>query len=168
MKNTFLKSIGTAALAILLLAVFAQIPVFTQILEVVPPGPPRTIEGVFQTTVTQRNCQTGNPIVTFTGLSTFNQGGTMAETSSALPPALRSAGHGVWRREAGSQEYSFAFTFLRFNPDGTFAGTQIIRQTATLAPGGNQYNSTGFIEVYNVNGNLLGTGCATAVATRFE
>ena len=128
----------------------------------------RSIEGVWQTTVTQRNCQTGNPIAAFQGLSTFNKGGTMAETSTALPPALRSAGHGVWQRESGFQEYSFAFTFLRFNPDGTFAGTQIIRQTASLAPGGNQYDSTGFIEVYNAGGNLLGTGCATAVGTRFE
>jgi hypothetical protein len=127
-----------------------------------------SIEGVWQTAVTQRNCQTGNPIATFQGLSTFNKGGTMAETSTALPPALRSPGHGVWRREPGFQEYSFAFTFLRFNPDGTFAGTQVIRQTSTLAPGGNQYNATGFIEVYNAGGNLLGTGCATSVATRFE
>ena len=126
------------------------------------------IVGVYRTTVTQRNCQTGVPIAVFQGLSTFNQGGTMAETSTALSPALRSPGHGVWRREARFQEYSFAFTFLRFSPDGTFIGIQVVRQTAMLTPGDNEYKATGFVEVYNAGGNLLGTGCATSVATRFE
>ena len=155
--------VGTL-LGLMMLVGCAQIFVSAQSDNIKEPG----IVGVFRTTVTQRNCQTGNPIATFQGLSTFNKGGTMTETSTALSPALRSPGHGVWRRESGFQEYSFAFTFLRFNPDGTFAGTQVIRQTATLAPGGNQYNATGFIEVYNASGNLLGTGCATSVATRFE
>ena len=128
----------------------------------------RNIVGVWRTVVTSRSCQTGNPIRTFQGLVTFNEGGTMAETSTALSPALRTPGHGVWRREPGFQQYSFAFTFLRFNPDGTFFGTQVIRQTVTLESGGNQLNTTNFIEAYNASGNLLGTGCATSVATRFE
>ena len=53
----------------------------------------RSIEGVWQTTVTQRNCQTGSVIRTFRGLSTYHFGGTMSETSAALPPALRSMMH---------------------------------------------------------------------------
>ncbi len=119
-------------------------------------------------TPASRSCQTGNPIRTFQGLVTFNEGGTMAETSTALSPALRTPGHGVWRSEPGFQQYSIAITFLRFNPDGTFFGTQVLRQTVTLAPGGNQLNSTNFVEAYNASGNLLGTGCATSVGTRFE
>ena len=55
----------------------------------------RSIEGVWQTTVSQRNCQTGAILRTFQGLLTFNQGGTIAETSSVTSPALRSPGHGV-------------------------------------------------------------------------
>ncbi len=173
MKNTFLKQIGGAALAILMLAMFAQILVSAQnssIFESAQSDDIRQpdIVGVFRTTVTQRNCQTGNPIGTFQGLSTFNEGGTMAETSTALSPALRTPGHGVWRREPGFQQYSIAFTFLRFNPDGTFAGSTVIRQATTLVPGGNQLNSTGFVELYDANGNLVGTGCAASVATRFE
>jgi len=164
MKNKFMQTIVGTLLGLLLLIGCAQIFVSGQSDGIRGSG----IVGVFRTTVTQRNCQTGNPIATFQGLSTFNKGGTMTETSAALSPALRSPGHGVWRREAGFQEYSFAFTFLRFNPDGTFAGTQVIRQTAFLTPGDNQYNATGFVEVYNASGNLLGTGCATSVATRFE
>ena len=163
MKNKFMQTIVGTLLGLLLIGC-AQIFALGQSDGNREPS----IVGVFRTTVTQRNCQTGSPIAVFQGLSTFNKGGTMTETSTALSPALRSPGHGVWQRGSGSQYYSFAFTFLRFNPDGTFAGTQVIRQYSTLAPDGNRYDSTGYIEVYNASGNLLGTGCATAVATRFE
>jgi hypothetical protein len=168
MKNTFLKLIGVAASAILLLAVFAQIPVSTQILQELPSGQPRSIEGVWQTTVTQRNCQTGDVIRTFRGLSAYHEGGTMSETSAALSPALRSPGYGVWDKESYST-YSSSFIFQRFNPDGTFAGTQQTTSTITLGSrDGNTYNTTTSIQVFDANNNLLGTGCATATATRFE
>ncbi len=164
MKNTFLKTIGGAALAILMLIGCAQIFVSGQSESIREPG----IVGVFQTTVTQRNCQTGSPTGTFVGLLTFNQGGTLAETSSALSPALRTPGHGVWSFEPNSQQYSLAFMFYRFNPDGTFAGRTVVRQTLTLAPRGNELTSSNTVEAYGANGNLLGTSCATAVGTRFE
>jgi len=173
MKSKFMQTAIGTLLGLLMLVGCAQLLVSAQnssIFESAQSDDIRQpdIVGVFRTTVTQRNCQTGNPIAIFQGLSTFNEGGTLAETSSALSPALRTPGHGVWRREPGFQQYSIAFTFLRFNPDGTFFGTQVIRQSLTLVPGGNQYNTTGFVEAYNASGNLLGTGCATAVATRFE
>ena len=127
-----------------------------------------SIEGVWQTTVTQRNCQTGNVIRTFRGLSTYHEGGTVSETSAALSPALRSPGHGVWEKESHST-FSSSFIFLFFNPDGTLAGTQKITSTIVLGGrNGNTYDTTTSIQVFDVNNNLLGTGCATATATRFE
>ena len=173
MKNKFLQTTVGTLLGLLMLVGCAQLLVSAQNSSIFESAQSDEIQqldivGVFRTTVTQRNCRTGNPIGTFQGLVTFNEGGTMAETSTALSPALRTPGHGVWRREPGFQQYSFAFTFLRFNPDGTFFGTQVIRQTVTLVPGGNQFNSTNFVEAYNASGNLLGTGCATSVGTRFE
>ena len=67
----------------------------------------RTIRGVWRTVVTPYNCQTGQPILTLSGLFTFNQGGTMSEygIGPGSSPALRSPGHGVWQREHGWQEY---------------------------------------------------------------
>ena len=181
MKSKFMQTAIGTLLGLLLLVGCAQLLVSAQnssIFESAQSDDIRQpdIVGVFRTIVTQRNCQTGNPIGTFQGLLTFNKGGTMAETSTALPPALRTPGHGVWQRKDHlrqdsndlSQQYSIAFTFLRFNPDGTFFGTQVIRQTVTLESGGNQLNTTNFIEAYNASGNLLGTGCATSVGTRFE
>ena len=40
-------------------------------------------------------------------------------------PALRSPGHGVWRREQGWQDYSFAFTYYRYDASGVFIGSHV-------------------------------------------
>ena len=125
------------------------------------------IEGVWQTKITQFNCQTGVVIRTAKGLTTFNEGGTIAETSNALPPAFRSPGHGLWEKHS-SKTYSGAFIFQLFNPDGSFAGTQKISQTYQLSFFGDSYTSTGTVQISDPNDNIIANGCATATATRFE
>jgi hypothetical protein len=130
----------------------------------------RTIQGVWRTAVTPRNCQTGEAILTLSGLFTFNQGGTMAEygIGPGSSPALRSPGHGVWQREHGWQDYSFAFTYYRYNASGAFLGSQKVRATLELGASGDEFASRSAIEILDVNGAVIGTGCATAVGTRFE
>ena len=130
----------------------------------------RTIQGVWRTAVTPRNCQTGDAILTLSGLFTFNQGGTMSEygIGPGSSPALRSPGHGVWRREHGWQDYSFAFTFYRYDASGVFLGSQRVRAILELGAGGDEFASRSAIETLDVNGVVIGTGCATAVGTRFE
>jgi hypothetical protein len=129
------------------------------------------LEGVWRTTVTQRNCQTGDVIRTAQGIVAYHEGGTMSETSNALGPAFRSPGYGVWEK-VGPSTYTASFIFQRYTPDFTYAGTQVI--TSTIEVGGgrngdpNTYETTTSIQIYGVNDNLLGTGCATATATRFE
>lgn len=127
----------------------------------------KSIEGVWQTTVTVRNCQTGAPFATFRGLSTYNQGGTMSEFAASSSPVLRSASQGIWKQEVRGT-YSASFMFLRFNPDGTFAGTQKTTAINEITGEGNTYDSTASIEVRDPNNNVLFTGCATATAIRFE
>jgi hypothetical protein len=130
----------------------------------------QTIQGVWRTAVTPRNCQTGDAILTLSGLFTFNQGGTMSEygIGPGSSPALRSPGHGVWAREHGWQDYSFAFTFYRYSASGVFLGSQKITATLELGAGGDAFASRSAIEILDVNGAVIGTGCATAVGTRFE
>jgi len=130
----------------------------------------RTIRGVWQTVVTPRNCQTGDAILTLSGLFTFNQGGTMSEygIGPGSSPALRSPGHGVWQREHGWQDYSFAFTYYRYNASGAFLGSQKVRATLELGPSGDEFSSRSAIEILDVNGAVIATACATAVGTRFE
>ena len=130
----------------------------------------RTIQGVWRTAVTPRNCKTGDAILTLSGLFTFNQGGTMSEygIGPGSSPALRSPGHGVWQREHGWQDYSFAFTYYRYNASGVFLGSQKITATLELDAGGDAFASRSAIEILDVNGAVIGSGCATAVGTRFE
>ena len=130
----------------------------------------RTIRGVWRTMVTPYNCETGQPIVTLSGLFTFNQGGTMSEygIGPGSNPALRSPGHGVWQREHGWQEYSFAFTFYRYNASGVLLGSQRVKAALELGGNGDDFASRSRIEVLDVNNNLVGMGCATSVGTRFE
>ena len=171
MKNTFLKTISGAALAIFMLAMFAQVQVSAQILEEVPPGQSRDLVGAWRTAVTPRNCQTGVPVApVIKGLFTFNQGGTMSEygIGPGQSPALRSPGHGVWEQGRGRRNYSFAFIFNRYDASGVFIGTQKITATLELGASGNSFTTSSAIEVFDANDNLIGTGCATAVGTRFE
>ena len=123
-----------------------------------------SIVGTWQTSVTQHNCETGVPVApAFPGLLTFNEGGTLTGTSSAV-----SSVYGVWERRGGRRNYSFAFISLRYSPTGTFIGTQKVRQTAELGASGNDFTTTGTAEVLEANGNIIGTGCSTSTGTRFE
>jgi hypothetical protein len=163
MKNTFLKTIRGAAMAFLLIG-GAHMSAFGQISE----KPEPTIEGTWRTTLTIRNCQTGAPIRTFQGLQTFNKGGTLTETGTIPAPSLRSPGHGVWKREQGWQEYSFAFVYDLFNADGTLAGSRTVRGAVALGASGNEFTVVSTSETFDANGQLSATGCSTATATRFE
>ena len=123
-----------------------------------------SIVGAWQTSVTPRNCQTGVAVApAFPGLLTFNEGGTLTGTSTAV-----SSVYGVWERMHGRRNYSFAFISLRYSPTGAFIGTQKVRQTAQLGVSGNNFTTTGSVEVFDANGNTIGTGCSTSIGTRFE
>ena len=81
---------------------------------------------------------------------------------------MRSPGHGVWQREHRSHEFSFAFTYYRYNASGAFVGSQRVSGGLELGPGGDEFATTSTIEILDVNGNPIGSACATAVGTRFE
>ena len=184
MKNKLTQRGAGTLLALAMLLGMTQIFVSGKQKEGDTAAPPaakssKGLEGVWRTTVTQRNCQTGAVIKIAQGIVAYHQGGTMSESSNALGPAFRSPGFGVWEKE-GPSTYTASFIFQRYNPaDGTFAGTQVITSTIELGgigvgggpsrtsdPGA--YETTTSIQIFDVNDNLLGTGCATATATRFE
>ena len=122
-----------------------------------------SIVGTWAATVTIRNCQTGVPIISVPVLNTFNRGGTMMESSQSL--ANRSVGHGIWKRIRG-HEYISVFLFRRVNADGTNNGFQKVRRTHDLDDDTLTTNAT--FQVFNANGVLVSTGCATETATRLE
>src|SRR6185295_4262014 len=96
------------------------------------PGAPdakaRRIEGTWQVQVTLQNCQTGAALRTAPAFLTFEQGGTLVETTTVFSSAQRSPGHGFWEHTGGKTFKAVSKAFI-FNPDGTWAGTQTLTQS---------------------------------------
>jgi len=132
----------------------------------------RTIVGAWTTTVTFVNCQTGDPVgvPAFPGLFTFHDGGTMSEygVPPGSSPALRSPGHGVWQREEGWQDYAFTFMFRRYDATGASIGSQRVEATLKLAANGDSFVTKSAVEILGPNNNVVATGCASTVGTRFD
>jgi hypothetical protein len=126
-----------------------------------------SLVGVWVTQVTRRNCETGEPIAApGNSQNTFAKGGTLLETIG--PSILRSPGNGIWKREPGLNEYSFVLRFMRYDAAGVFVGSGVVRAAITLDETGNHSTSTATNDVLDVNGNVIASGCATSVSTRFS
>jgi hypothetical protein len=123
------------------------------------------IEGVWKNQVTVKDCLSNTVLATFPGLLNYHQGGTMSETGGTNP-ALRSPGYGIWTR-TGGRTYVGKFTFFTFNPDGTLNGSQKINQNIVISRNGNRLTDNATAEIFDADGNLRFTVCATANATRF-
>lgn len=179
MRDTMLKTTGGVAVAILLALTLSQIRVAGQI----KPDPTldvtafelkseqsklgNGIVGTWLAQVTIRNCETGVPVASFPSLLTYNEGGTMINSTSSMRPALGYPSQGVWHY-VGGQQYAASFIFFRFNPDGSYAGTQKIVQEIEYDRHADQLNITATFEVFDVAGNVIGTGCVTSTGVRFQ
>jgi hypothetical protein len=164
MKNRILQTIGGATLAIVALVGFTQVWVSAQVQR------DQSLIGSWDVQVTARDCNTGAPIPfipVFPAILTYNQGGTMDETDLGGPGIVRLPGHGVWQHQIGRQ-YSAAYRWLNFLPDRTFIGSNVVRSSVNVSLSGDSYTSTDTLEILNPNGDVVGTGCATTVATRFQ
>jgi hypothetical protein len=125
-----------------------------------------SLVGVWVTQVTRRNCETGEPIGTSQPQLTFAKGGTLLETIG--PSTVRSHGNGIWKREPGRNEYSYVLRFMRYDAPGPPVGSGVVRGSIRLDENGNHYTATATNDVLDVNGNVISSGCATSVSTRFS
>ena len=126
-----------------------------------------SLVGVWLTQVTRRNCDTGEPIAATGRIQlTFAEGETLLETIG--PSIIRSPGNGIWKREHGWNEYSYALRFMRYDAAGAFIGSGVVRAALTLDETGDHYTATATNDVLDVNGNVIGSGCATSVSSRFS
>lgn len=131
----------------------------------------RSLAGVWTVSFSPRNCITGIPVpgAEFEGLYTFHKDGTMsAWVQNAAITLTRSPSHGLWKRDRGWSEYSFAFVHLRYDGSGFFSGKQVARGTLVLGESGNEFTTDGSNTFYDADGNPMGTGCASSVGIRFE
>jgi hypothetical protein len=125
----------------------------------------RTIVGVWQVTRMGVNCndpnQHGPP---FPALVTFHSDGTMTADTG---PDLNTNEYGSWQREPRSHNYSFRDVFYRFDENGTFVGSGVIAANVHLT-GANSFTYSATIQIFDADGNLIGTFCGRATGTRFE
>jgi len=168
MKRNLVKVIGGTVLAFMVISALTSGLVFAQDeSKSESRNGGGKLEGTWDVQVTIRNCQTGAAIRTFASLTTFMSGGTLLDSTSGIPQALHTPGHGVWSR-TGRNIYRFKFKGFNFDPSGNFTGWTIINHEVNLNRNADDYESAGTSEIYAPNDVLLFTGCSTTTATRFR
>src|SRR5713226_2544955 len=105
----------------------------------------RSVEGVWDVSGTARQCDTGDPIVTFRAMNMFIRGGTLTETG---PNFLRSSSLGTWHH-LGERSYMAVFTLHRFSADGSFAGRSKVTRNIELSKDAGEFTSTYSLDVFN-------------------
>jgi hypothetical protein len=130
----------------------------------------RQLAGVWMVTTTPRDCTTGNPFpqAAFDGLFTFHKDGTMsAWVQNALISVTRSSSHGLWEQTSGWSRHSFEFVHLRYDLSGTYVGRQVAKGTLVLGESGDELTTESSTSVFDLDGNRIGGGCASATGVRF-
>jgi hypothetical protein len=126
-----------------------------------------TIEGVWQDPRNGVNCDDPNQVLSgpFPAIVTFHRDGTMTDDTGALEGT--SNGYGIWRREPGSQNYSYRYTAFSTDKNGALAISGLITVNLHLTDA-NSYTSSDAIQIFDADGNLIATFCGRSTGTRFE
>lgn len=131
----------------------------------------RAIEGIWDTTVTARDCASGAPLgPPFKALIVFRRGGTFDVDNTpggAQARALRGNIYGIWKRGAGTT-YTANAVHHRYNPDGSYGGNNLIQRSLTLAADANSFTSTLAVQILDLNGTVVSEVCPTEVGVRMN
>ena len=125
------------------------------------------LEGTWRLQVTVRDCQTGQALRTFPAMFTFAKGGTLSVTTAGQLPSLSTTGLGVWRHTVG-HTYSAVSEAFVFSSAGAWTQTHRLTRVIEIANDAQEFTDTVALQIFDTNGNLIVTGCATSVASRFE
>jgi hypothetical protein len=117
------------------------------------------VEGAWRTVVTITDCATGEAQFSFPSLSLFIKGGGLIESNGDQ------GGLGEWQH-VGSRDYTSVYSFLEFNPDGSFAGNTNVWSNVRLSADGNTFTSTTTAEITDATGTVLIKACGTRSGTR--
>jgi hypothetical protein len=124
-----------------------------------------TLSGTWRVDVTLTDCQSGIPLALphSPTLNTFLGNGSLL---SALSRSDASAGHGRWGR-TGRKTFEARLQVFRFAADGTYLGTsELTKHIQLVTP--DTFTAATTVELFDVQGNPAGNGCATESAERFE
>ena len=129
-----------------------------------------TIEGVWQVARGGVNCNDPNqvPPATFPAIMTFHRDGTViGAAKSPVTGSFDTPEYGSWKREQGSQNYSFRELQYRYDSNGTFLGPLVLTANVELTDA-NSFTYIATIEIVDANGNPAPIRCGRGTATRFE
>ena len=156
-------------IAVIVLALTATTsPVWSQDRQALPSPTAQTLQGTWRVTRTAVDCITGQDILSFPAIMTFNQGGTY--TGYGVPPGGdpgQGTEYGVWQREPGSHNYSNRAVFYSYTAEGDFDGRGEATEAIQLTTA-DSFTATGTVQIFDADGNLIATICATSTGTRFE
>src|SRR5438874_7338984 len=120
-------------IAVIVLALTATTsPVWSQDRQPLPSPTAQALQGTWRVTRTAVNCITGQDIVSFPAIQTFNHGGTY--TGYGVPPGGdpgQGTEYGVWQREPG-HNYSVRAVSYGYTAEGIFDGKAEITEALHL------------------------------------
>lgn len=125
------------------------------------------LAGTWDVRVTVRNCQTGAEITSFDSITQFMSGGTVLDSTSAIPQGLKTPGQGTWKH-VRKNLYDFNFKAFHFDVGGNYIEYRIVNHEAELDSSGDSYSSSGTVRFFSPDGTLVRTGCSSSTATRFD
>src|SRR4029453_11934266 len=113
----------------------------------------RAIEGVWEPVVTARDCQTQAPLFSFLSMDSYIRGGSLVIVNDS-EPSQRATGLGVWRH-VGGRNFTSAFQFFTYAPDGTPSGRLRSSSLIRMSADGNSFRSSDTVEVSDLNGTVI-------------
>ena len=156
-------------IAVIVLALTATTsPVWSQDKQALQSPTAHTLQGTWRVTRTSVDCITGQDILSFPAIMTFNQGGTCTEyfVVPGNDPGQETQA-GVWQREPGSQNYLVRVVAYSYTAEGDFDGRGEATEAIQLTTA-DSFTGTGTVQIFDADGNLIATICATSTGTRFE
>jgi hypothetical protein len=164
--NTFLRFAGVSAVLLTSMVVFA-LSAYGQ-----DETRDRGIAGVWLVSIAPKNCVTNDPVpgAEFESIWNFDKDGTMSVwVQNATITTTRSPSYGIWRKQLGSNEFSFKFIHLRYGlGSGIYLGMQEALGALTFSKSGDEFVSNSANRVFDTSGTQSGGGCADGYGTRYD
>lgn len=126
----------------------------------------RAIEGVWEPTVTIRDCQSLAPIFSFASMDSYIYGGSFV-AESASEPNIRATGLGTWRH-AGGRTFVALYQFFTYDAAGLPSGRLKVSSRIRLSVDGSSFTAVDAAQVTDLQGNVLTQVCSTREARRVQ
>ena len=107
------------------------------------------IQGVWEPTVTIRDCASGAVLVSFLSMDTYISDGSYVGVGAPEP---HTPGFGRWQYVSG-REFTARYQFFTYDPGGIPNGRLRVSARITLAPDGTSFTATDRAETLDLDGN---------------